>query len=270
MISYPNVKINLGLRVLRRRSDGYHDLETLFVPCGSLHDTLSIEEAEEFSFEGRIDWPVEKELTVRAYGMLREEFGIPPVKIRLEKGAPVGAGLGGGSADAAFALKMLSEMFSLGLSEEELARRAALLGSDCPFFIYNRPMFGEGRGEILSPFDIDLSGYDIRLFIPEGISVSTADAYRGIRPYENCTAAGALTGPSGTAHIPAGCNPAPLRNVLSLPVEQWRGTLVNDFEPTVFAVHPRLASLKEEIYAQGAVYAAMSGSGSTLFGLFKK
>lgn len=257
MISYPNVKINLGLRVLRKRPDGYHDLETLFVPCESLHDTLCIEEAPEFSFEGRIDWPVEKELTVRVWQMLHDEFGIPPVKISLEKGAPVGAGLGGGSADAAFALRMLSEMFSLGLSDAQLAERAARLGSDCPFFVYNKPMFGEGRGEILTPFDLDLSGCEIRLFIPEGISVSTADAYRGIHPYEN----GSL--------CPAGGSSTPLRDVLALPIDQWRDALVNDFEPTVFAVHPRLAEIKEEIYSQGAVYAAMSGSGSTLFGIFR-
>ena len=171
------------------------------------------------------------------------------MKIYLEKLSPVGAGLGGGSADAAFALRMIAELGRLSLSDVELAAYAAQLGSDCAFFIYNRPMFGSGRGEVLEPFDLDLSAYEFKVFIPEGVSVSTADAYRGIVP-----------------HLPE----KPLRKVLSQPVETWKEELKNDFEETVFAKYPSLAPVKEMLYNEGAVYAAMSGSGSAFFQIKKK
>ena len=276
MIAYPNVKLNLGLHVVRRREDGYHDLETLFVPYLGLHDTLEIITGDDFSrtsarlqetykaeqmaqgitpdgklmvtiarTEG-VDWDPLKDLTVKAYGLLSEQFKLPPMKIYLEKTSPVGAGLGGGSADAAFALRMIAELAGLDLSDEELAGFAARLGSDCAFFIYNRPMLGTGRGEILEPFDIDLSGYRLDVIVPEGISVSTADAYRGIVP-----------------KVPD----LPLREVLAHPVTEWKGLLVNDFETTVFEKHPRLAEIKQSLYDDGATYAAMSGSGSALFSL---
>ena len=281
MISHPHVKLNLGLSVLRKRPDGYHDLETLFVPYHGLCDTLEIVTGEEWSEtsaslfarydssqivqaivpdasvmvtiarrEG-VDWDPVKDLTVKAYGLLAADFKLPPVKIFLEKTAPVGAGLGGGSSDAAFALRMLSELAGLGLSDEVLAAYAARLGSDCAFFVYDRPMLGEGRGEILTPYELDLSAYDLRVVVPDGISVSTAEAYRGIRPR--------------LSPAPGACS---LREALARPVEQWRDCLVNDFETTVFAVHPGLAALKQQLYDQGALYAAMSGSGSALFGLF--
>ena len=212
MIAYPNVKLNLGLHVVRRREDGYHDLETLFVPYLGLHDTLEIITGDDFSRtsarlqetyraeqlaqgitpDGKlmvtiarkegVDWDPLKDLTVKAYGILAEQYKLPPMKVYLEKTSPVGAGLGGGSADAAFALRMIAELAGLELSDGELADYAARLGSDCAFFIYNRPMLGTGRGEILEPFDIDLSGYRLDVIVPEGISVSTADAYRGIVP----------------------------------------------------------------------------------------
>ena len=236
MITNPNVKINLGLNVLRKREDGFHDLETLFVPYFGINDTLEIvvgddysrtsaalfakygsqvpasqgsvkpegvfgvetEESEApkivqgISEDGKlmitiaraegVDWDPLKDLTARAYFILAEEFKMPPVKIFLEKTSPVGAGLGGGSADAAFALKMLNELCSLNLSEQQLAGYAARLGSDCAFFIYNRPMIGEGRGEILTEYEIDLADYDIQVITPAGIAVSTKDAYSGIRP----------------------------------------------------------------------------------------
>ena len=278
MICYPSVKLNLGLRILRKRPDGFHDLEPLFLPYAGVHDTLEIITGDDYSRtlagirerysgaqvvqavseDGRlmitlarkegVDWEPLKDLTVRAWQALSADFDLPSVKIFLEKTSPVGAGLGGGSADAAVALRMLDKLFGLGLPDETLAAYAARLGSDCAFFVYNRPMFGEGRGERLSPFDLDLSSYSIRLVIPEGISVSTAEAYRGIVPA-----------------IPE----TPLREVLRQPVSTWKEGLVNDFESTVFALHPRLAQLKEQLYAEGAVYAAMSGSGSALFGLFK-
>ena len=276
MIAYPNVKLNLGLHVVRRREDGYHDLETLFVPYLGLHDTLEIITGDDFSrtsarlqeiykaeqmaqgitLDGKlmvtiarkegVDWDPLKDLTVKAYGLLSEQYKLPPMKIYLEKTSPVGAGLGGGSADAAFALRMIAELAGMDLSDEELAGFAARLGSDCAFFIYNRPMLGTGRGEILEPFDIDLSGYRLDVIVPEGISVSTADAYRGIVP-----------------KVPD----LPLREVLAHPVTEWKGLLVNDFETTVFEKHPRLAEIKQSLYDDGATYAAMSGSGSALFSL---
>jgi len=280
MICYPNVKLNLGLHVLRRRSDGYHDLETLFVPYPDLTDTLEIIHADDYSRtsaglfargegelsqgispdakvmitiarSGGVDWDPLADLTVKAYRLLAESYALPPVKIFLQKNAPVGAGLGGGSADGAFALRMLAELAGLELSDEQLASLAARLGSDCAFFVYNRPMLGEGRGEILTPWEHPglLDDYRIELLIPEGVSVSTADAYRGIVP--------ALPKRS-------------LREVLSRPVEEWKDLLVNDFEKTVFAKYPILAAHKAALYERGAVYAAMSGSGSALFGLFRK
>ena len=278
MIAYPNVKLNLGLHVLRRREDGYHDLETLFIPCSAFHDTLEIITGDDYSrtsaalrerYAGNqvaqgvtpdgklmvtiarkegVDWDPLGDLTVRAYGLLAERFSLPPMKIYLEKTSPVGAGLGGGSADAAFALRMIATLAGLGLSDGELARLAARLGSDCAFFIYNRPMLGTGRGEILEPFDIDLAGYRLEVTVPGDIAVSTADAYRGIVP-----------------RTPE----RPLREVLSRPVEQWKDLLVNDFEQTVFARYPRLQEIKQSLYDSGAVYAAMSGSGSALFALWR-
>lgn len=275
MITRPNVKINLGLNVLRKRPDGFHDLETLFVPYLGISDVLEIvtgddysrtlgglqerytELAQSISPDGKlmitiaraegVDWDPLKDLTAKAYMLLAQEFKLPPMKIFLEKLSPVGAGLGGGSADAAFSLRMISELAGLELKDEALAGYAASLGSDCAFFVYNRPMFGSGRGEILEPYDLDLDGHRIEVLIPEGISVSTADAYRGIVP-----------------RTPS----VPLREVLRSPVESWRNNLVNDFEETVFAKYPALASVKQEIYARGAVYAAMSGSGSAFFGIF--
>ena len=196
-----------------------------------------------------VDWDPMRDLTARAYGLLAERYKLPPMKVYLEKTSPVGAGLGGGSADAAFALKMMAELAELDLTDEELAELAARLGSDCAFFIYNRPMLGTGRGEILEPFDIDLSGYLVEVTVPEGIAVSTADAYRGIVP-----------------KVPE----TPLRKVLSHPVEEWKDLLVNDFETTVFAKYPRLAEIKQSLYDDGAVYAAMSGSGSALFALRRR
>ncbi|MBQ7194998.1 MAG: 4-(cytidine 5'-diphospho)-2-C-methyl-D-erythritol kinase [Bacteroidales bacterium] len=295
MLAFPNIKINLGLSVLRKRPDGYHDLETLFVPHFGIRDELEIVEAPEFGIEvlmpagqtgsssafapagqassfapvgqassfapvgqassfAPVPWDVQQDLTAKAYRMLAADFKIPPVHISLVKHAPVGAGLGGGSADGAFALRMLSEMFSLGLSDKQLADYASRLGSDCAFFIYNRPMFGEGRGEILTPYDIDLSGYGIEIVIPDGISVSTAEAYHGIVPREASRSSAFL----------------PLREALAAGPERWRDMLVNDFEATVFAAHPQLAAIKAHLYESGAIYASMSGSGSALFALRRR
>lgn len=257
MLSYPNVKINLGLHVLRRRPDGFHDLETLFVPCHAYHDTLEITESPVSLPAGAVDieiencsWDPQKDLTAQAWRLLKADFpDLPAVRIRMQKSSPVGAGLGGGSADCAFALRMISGLFNLGLTDEELAAYAARLGSDCAFFVYNTPMFATGRGEQLSPFGIDLSPYEIKVGIPEGIHVSTKEAYGGIVPSADRQG---------------------LKEILEAGVENWKDLLVNDFEETVFAVHPQIARLKEEMYERGAVYAAMSGSGSAVFGLFRK
>ena len=317
MITNPNVKINLGLNVLRKREDGFHDLETLFMPYFGIHDTLEIVLGDDYSRtsaalfarygsdvpasqgsmkpegvfgvgteesaapklaqamsedgslmitiarEEGVDWDPLKDLTAKAYFILAEDFKMPPVKIFLEKTSPVGAGLGGGSADAAFALKMLNELCGLELSEQQLAGYASRLGSDCAFFIYNRPMLGEGRGEVLSEIVTDsvlaIAGgchsersaeplYELQVITPAGVAVSTKDAYAGIRP-----------------HMPQ----MPLREVLARPVEEWDGLLVNDFEETVFAKYPELAAIKKSLYDSGAVYACMSGSGSALFALYK-
>ena len=279
MITNPNVKLNLGLNILRKREDGFHDLETLFVPYFGIHDTLEIVVGDDYSRtsaalfakyasdmiaqgiseDGRlmitiaraegVDWDPLKDLTAKAYYILAEDFKLPPVKIFLEKTSPVGSGLGGGSADAAFALKMLNELCELGLSEEQLAGYASRLGSDCALFIYNRPMIGEGRGEILTEYPIDLSAYDLQVLTPEGVAVSTKEAYAGIRP-----------------HLPE----VPLRDALARPVEEWAQVLVNDFEESVFANHPELAAIKRSLYDSGAVYTSMSGSGSALFAIYRK
>ena len=277
MITCPNVKVNLGLNVLRRRPDGFHDLETLFVPYPGISDCLEIITGDDYSRtiaglqerygsltqaispDGKlmitlarkegVDWDPLKDLTAKAYGLLAQDFKLPPMKIFLEKRSPVGAGLGGGSADAAFALRMMSELAGLELSDTQLAAYAAQLGSDCAFFVYNSPMFGSGRGEMLEPYALDLSAWRLEVVIPEGVSVSTADAYRGIVP-----------------HIPE----VPLREVLKQPVTSWKDSLHNDFEDTVFAKYPVLAQVKQALYDRGAVYAAMSGSGSACFGIFKK
>jgi 4-diphosphocytidyl-2-C-methyl-D-erythritol kinase len=213
---------------------------------GSLMITIAREEG--------VDWNPLNDLTAKAYFTLAEDFKMPPVKIFLEKTSPVGAGLGGGSADAAFALKMLNDLCTLGLSEQKLAEYAARLGSDCAFFIYNRPMIGEGRGEILTEIESGfmegiLAEYDLQVLTPEGIAVSTKDAYGGIKP-----------------HLPE----VPLREALARPIEQWDGVLVNDFEETVFAKYPELAAIKRSLYDSGAVYASMSGSGSALFAIYRK
>ena len=286
MTVYPNVKLNLGLRVLGKRPDGYHELESLFIPWDGFRDELCVEPAAEFGIEiggpcYRV-WDPSEDLTARAWRLVRDEFGIGPVRIRLTKNSPVGAGLGGGSADGAFALCALSELFGLGLSDDALAALAARLGSDCPFFIYNRPMFVSGRGDVLEAFDIDLSAYRIEVAIPEGVAVSTREAYAGLDAQVEAVASEPVPAtpaslptcgwapPSNSAEggMPLGGNTSTLREVLRLPVPDWRGRLVNDFERSVFPAHPEIPALKEDFYRRGASYAAMSGSGSAVFALF--
>ena len=281
MICHPPVKINLGLNVLRKRPDGFHDRETLFIQSGQFRDSLEVIKADDWSRslaelgglyppeciaqdispDGKlmitvarregVDWPVLKDLCAKAYFLLDGDFGLPPVKIYLEKKSPVGAGLGGGSADAAYCLKMLNELCGLGLEREQLLPYAARLGSDCALFLYDCPVFGEGRGEVLRPFSLPIGiggEYRLEIVVPEGISVSTAEAYRGIVPA-----------------IPE----IRLEEALKRPVEEWKELIVNDFEKSVFKEHPQLAAIKQSLYDSGAVYAAMSGSGSALFAIYR-
>ena len=281
MVCHPPVKINLGLNVLRKRPDGFHDLETPFIQSGQFRDSLEVIKADDWSRslaelgglyppeciaqdispDGKlmitvarregVDWPVLKDLCAKAYFLLDGDFGLPPVKIYLEKKSPVGAGLGGGSADAAYCLKMLNELCGLGLEREQLLPYAARLGSDCALFLYDCPVFGEGRGEVLRPFSLPIGiggEYRLEIVVPEGISVSTAEAYRGIVPA-----------------IPE----IRLEEALKRPVEEWKDLIVNDFEKSVFKEHPQLAAIKQSLYDSGAVYAAMSGSGSALFAIYR-
>lgn len=248
MLFHPNAKINLGLNVIARRTDGYHDIETVFVPVMDLCDILEVNYADSFSVK-IYNADFEDTLCTRAWELMRERCGVPPVSISLYKNIPTGAGLGGGSADAACTLQALNLLFKLGLSQEKLAALAAELGSDCPFFIYNRPMFARGRGEILSPFSLThavLDGHRIKV-VPQSVFVSTREAYAGVTPHRPSTL---------------------LEDVLKRPIEEWKDLLVNDFEESVFKQHPSLAEAKRRLYAEGAIYASMSGSGSALYGIF--
>ncbi len=325
MILYPNAKINIGLKVLNKRPDGFHNLETLFYPVEK-SDILEIVEAPQLKMEqygivipkvagvsadggsnthcstggcaigggvangkgsvaglagdnvmtagnnvmatGNNVMAAGDNLCIKAYELLKRDFDIPPVEIYLHKNIPVGAGLGGGSSDAAHTILGLNELFKLGLTKPQMAQYASVLGSDCSFFIYNRPMLGEGRGEILTQVELagleDLrNNYRIELVHPPYF-VSTAQAYGGIVPRDKKLA----------AQQQAGCVPAdgnkPLTELLQRPVTEWKDIIVNDFEETVFAKIPQLREYKEALYKKGATYAAMSGSGSTMFGIFKK
>ena len=250
MVAFPNCKINLGLNILRRREDGYHDLETIFYPlplCDILEAVRSIE--LQFTATGR-DIPGDPgaNLAIRAWQLLRRDYpGLPFVHIHLHKQIPVGGGLGGGSADGAFMLQLLNGQFRLGLDDDQLAVYAGQLGSDCPFFLINAPCLGMGRGDRLEPVEVDLSDYSFLLVDP-GIHISTAHAFSRSRPNDS--------------------RPA-LHSMISRPVGEWRGVIVNDFEEPLFAEFPVLRRIREKLYARGALYAALSGSGSCLYGIFE-
>lgn len=254
MITYPNCKINLGLHVVGKRADSYHDLETIFVPVFDFCDKLEITEGPLSMVQDGIvlDNAPEDNLCMKAWRLLHEEFGIPTVSIRLKKSIPFGAGLGGGSSDAAFTLRMLNEMFSLGMTDSELEKRAARLGADCAFFIKNQAAYATGIGDILEPLALDLSNYCIKIEIPEGEHVSTKEAYSGLSPF--------------TFHL----SRPDLREAVKKPLEQWRDLIVNNFEASVFPSHPAIATLKEKMYRRGALYASMTGSGAAVFGIFQK
>ncbi len=254
MIVFPNCKINLGLHILRKREDSYHDLETVFYPV-KFTDILEVipERSQpnvpvQYSQTGlQIQGEIADNLCVKAYTLLKKDFPeLAAIKMHLHKVIPTGAGLGGGSADAAFTLRLLNDQFKLNLTEDRLLKYALALGSDCPFFIKNQPVHATGRGEIMEPVEVDLSDYTLVLVNP-GIHVPTAKAFAGIRPA-----------------LPA----KTVRDIIAQPISTWADELVNDFEKTVFYEYPEIASIKDELYQCGASYAAMSGSGSTVFGLF--
>jgi 4-diphosphocytidyl-2-C-methyl-D-erythritol kinase len=252
MLIFANAKINLGLHVVEKRPDGYHNLETVFYPV-PLYDVLEIvetagEEVKFFNYGTIVDAPFDKNSCVKAYRLIREKYHVPASEIHLYKHIPSGAGLGGGSSDATHTLLLINRLYNLDIPLATLAEMALQLGSDCPFFLYNKPMFATGRGEVLEPIELSLSGKYIVLVKPP-LHVSTAEAYRGIVPQK-------------PAHD--------LRQVVQMPVAQWRQYLKNDFEVPIFEKYPLLKDIKNELYAMGAVYAAMSGSGSTLYGIFDR
>lgn len=257
MIVYPNCKINLGLNILNKRSDGYHDLETIFYPI-NITDSLEIIENKDavksptfpFTSSGLpIAGKPASNLCVKAYRMLKLDFpDLPSVKIHLHKVIPSGAGLGGGSADAAFALKLMNEILGLQLTTEKLIEYAAELGSDCPFFIINKPCFAKGRGEKLEEIQVDLSPYKI-LIVNPGIHVDTGRAFLDINPEQ----------PEKS-----------LKEIITGPVHKWKDDLKNDFEKVIFNQHSEVVDIKDSLYINGAIYASMSGSGSTVFGIFPK
>jgi len=248
MICFPNAKINLGLHVVRKRVDGYHDIETVFYPI-PIYDALEITEAEKFSFTQTgisLDNAPENNLVVKAVQLLSRQFDLPPFAMHLLKTIPVGAGLGGGSADAAFGLRLVNEYCQLGLTDDELKNIAAQLGADCPFFVDNTPVFATGTGNIFGPVELSLKGYYLCLVKPD-IFVSTPTAYSMVTP----------TTPAVS-----------LKEITRKPIAEWRGQLVNDFEAGIFHLYPRIGEIKNKLYEAGALYAAMSGSGSAVFALF--
>lgn len=257
MITFPIAKINLGLNVVERRPDGYHNLETVFYPV-PISDALELT-IMNTKFPSTVDCDIkvtnlevegdeQRNLVVRAYQLLKQDFQqMPRIHAHLWKGIPTQAGMGGGSSDCAYTIRLLNEMFTLGLSDEQMIQHAARLGADCAFFILSRPAYAEGIGELLQPISLNLSSYYIGIVRPN-IPVSTREAFSLIKPQK-----------------PAKC----CREVVMQPIETWREELTNDFEQSVFTLHPEIGAIKQQLYDLGAVYAAMSGSGSAVFGLFQ-
>ena len=253
MIAYPNAKINLGLNILRKRDDGFHAIESVFYPI-PWKDLLEVV-VDEYSAAGSVTFtssgiPVPSDgkpnLCERTYGLLHQLHELPAIKMHLHKMIPIGAGLGGGSADAAFALNVLNKLFQLSHTTVQLENLAAQLGSDCPFFVANTPKLVSGRGEVMVETSVNLAGYHVAVAYPN-IHISTAEAYAGVRPA-----------------VPE----LSVEEIVALPVAQWKSLLKNDFENSLFLRYPELAALKAAMYAQGAVYASMTGSGSAVYGIF--
>lgn len=252
MITFTNCKINLGLKIVGRREDGYHNIETCMFPV-PWHDIIEILPAENgvttLSVTGnKVDCPPEKNLVMKAYNEMARRYEVPPLDIILQKNVPDGAGLGGGSSDAAHTLRLINNVFRLGAQDAQLALMASSLGADCAFFVYDCPMICEGIGDVMTPVMPNLVGHTIVIAKPAGVSISTKEAYSGVVP---------------------GSTSAPLREILSLPPSQWQGKLINDFETSVFRIAPQISSLKQQMLKLGAVYASMSGSGASVFGIFE-
>lgn len=250
MIAFPNAKINIGLNVTRRRADGYHDLETVFYPL-KIYDALEVVPAPEMSFTASgLDIPgsMADNLCIRGYHLLKKDFDLPLVAIHLHKHIPIGAGLGGGSADAAFFIKLLNQEFALGLDAGQMQDYASTLGADCAFFIANNPVFAFEKGDKFEPVNLDLSAYRMVLVMPLA-HVSTAEAYRGVTPKQP---------------------EASLKELIGLPVPEWKHHIKNDFEESVFKNHAVIRGAKAALYEAGALYASMTGSGASIFGIFKQ
>jgi 4-diphosphocytidyl-2-C-methyl-D-erythritol kinase len=248
MISFPNCKINIGLSVINKRADCYHNIETVFYPV-KWCDILEIIESDKYEFsQSGLETGKGKNLCEKAYQLLSKQYMLPQVKINLHKVIPVGAGLGGGSADAAFTILMINDLFDLGLTMPQMKEHALRLGSDCPFFIENKPVIAEERGELMHDIDLKLNDFKMLVLFP-GINISTAEAYRLVKP---------------------SVKNKKLQDIVELPVDKWKTTVINDFEEGVFSLHPVLRSIKEEMYRSGALYASMTGSGSALFALYSK
>lgn len=246
---FPNAKINLGLNITEKRTDGFHNLESVFVPV-LWNDELEIIESDQTSFvSSGIEIPGEpnENLCLKAFNLVQSEFKLPPVRIHLKKNIPIGAGLGGGSSDAAFVIKGINEMFELNMNVEQMQNFARKLGSDCAFFIKNEPVFAFGKGDEFAPINIDLSNKYLVLVYPN-VHVSTAQAYSGVKPKK----------PEYS-----------LKDIINMPIKDWRSFMKNDFEQSIFKAFPKLYRLKQDLYSSGALYASMSGSGSTIFGIFE-
>ena len=250
MILFPSAKINLGLNVLFKREDGFHEIDSCMISI-PLFDVLEILPSKEFEFKQtglEVDGDASNNLIVKAYELLKAKYNIPPVFMHLQKHIPMGAGLGGGSADASFTLLGLNQLFDLKIPESELLMLAGGLGSDCPFFILNKPQIASGRGELLTDFDLDLNGYFLKIINP-GLHIGTKEAYSNIQFSKNSKS---------------------VKEVLTQPVSVWKEELKNDFEISAFLKYPQLSEIKEKLYTEGALYASMTGSGSTIFGLYKE
>jgi len=250
MINFPNAKINIGLNITERRPDDYHNLETIFYPV-NIKDALEVIEAPELSFESSgLDIPGrgEDNLCIKGYHLLKKDFDIPPVKIHLHKNIPIGAGLGGGSADAAFFIRLMNDKFNLDLSIDQQLNYARKLGADCAFFIENKPVFAFEKGDEFETIKLDLSGYSIVLVMPD-VHISTSEAYSGVKP--------AMVKQS-------------LLELILEPISQWKNHIKNDFEANIFKNHLEIRGVKAALYQAGAIYASMSGSGASVFGIFNK
>lgn len=253
MITFPNAKINLGLNIVSKRSDGYHNLETIFYPI-PIKDALEIIVREEqtqdtFFEEGlKIEGAPNSNLVMKALRLMRSQYQFPAVEAHLLKKIPFGAGLGGGSSDAAFMLKLINDTFDLKATKEQLTALAVQLGADCPFFIYNKPVFASGIGEVLENIEFSLKGYNFILIKPD-IHVSTKEAFSEIIPHQP---------------------PLSLKEIIKKPISDWKDLMINDFEKSIFSKYPKIKEVKEDLYNKGALYASMSGSGSSVFGIFDK